>query len=194
MEWVTTTRLLDQLRDFEEGEGWDRFVGAVREPVLRFCRKLGLTASDAEDATQESLVRFARAFREGGYERDKGRLRDWLFGIVYRQVQDTQRRLARGAERAGQADSALWAALPDPHAASLSWQAEWERHVLQQCLRRVEQEVAAASYRAFMGVALEERPAAEVAQELGLSRNAVFLAKHRITKRVRELQAEFEAP
>jgi len=63
---------------------------------------------------------------------------------------------------------------------------------LQRCLKQVENEVQPSTLRAFQLVALEQRPVAEVAQELGLSENAVTVAKHRVLKRVRELQKMLE--
>ena len=47
--------------------------------------------------------------------------------------------------------------------------------------------------QAFEQTAIRNRPASEVAAELGMSRNAVFLAKHRVLKRVRELQEQIES-
>jgi DNA-directed RNA polymerase specialized sigma24 family protein len=57
----------------------------------------------------------------------------------------------------------------------------------------VRAEVESNTIRAFELFALHGRPAAEVAGELGLSRNAVFIAKHRVMKRVLELRRQFEA-
>ena len=48
------------------------------------------------------------------------------------------------------------------------------------------------TYRAFELVVFSKRDAAAVADELGMTRNAVFKAKHRIVRRIRELQASFE--
>jgi RNA polymerase sigma-70 factor (ECF subfamily) len=58
---------------------------------------------------------------------------------------------------------------------------------VEECLRIVRSEVQPRTYEAFRRFAIEEQPASAVAEELGLSANAVFLAKSRILKRVREL-------
>jgi hypothetical protein len=49
------------------------------------------------------------------------------------------------------------------------------------------------TFRAFERVALDQVPAADVARELGMTRNAVFLAKHRVVKRIRALKDAFES-
>jgi RNA polymerase sigma-70 factor (ECF subfamily) len=42
------------------------------------------------------------------------------------------------------------------------------------------------TWRAFWGVAVDDRPAAEVAAELGMSPGAVYIAKSRVLRRLRE--------
>ena len=41
---------------------------------------------------QETLTAFATADRDGGYRRERGRLRQWLFGIARKQVVNWHRR------------------------------------------------------------------------------------------------------
>ena len=93
-DWVTTSVLLSELRDFGNQAAWDRLADRFREPVVAFARKMGLTPSQAEDAAQETLLAFAEAFRDGKYDPAKGRLNRWLFGIAFRQVLNAKR--ARG--------------------------------------------------------------------------------------------------
>ena len=47
-----------------------------------------------------------------------------------------------------------------------------------------------ATWAAFWATAVEDRPANEVAAELGVTANAVYLARSRIRKRLRELLVE----
>lgn len=57
---------------------------------------------------------------------------------------------------------------------------------------RVKGEVQAATFRAFELLVLEKRTVEEVVLELGITRNAVYIAKHRVATRIRELVAELE--
>ena len=72
MRWVTTTILLENLRNAEEA-AWEQFVNRFRVPIMRFARDLGLAADEAEDVAQETLMDFVRAYRGGQYDREKGR-------------------------------------------------------------------------------------------------------------------------
>ena len=195
MDWVTTSTLLRDLRDEGEDAAWEGFVLRFRRPVADFARSLGLSPSDAEDVAQETLLAFADGLRGGAYDRDKGRLSKWLFGIAYRQVLRERRRRARGAVTVSPGDgdgSSLWAALPDDAEVGALWDRRWEQAILEQCLARVRSEVKPTTYRAFELVVLADCPAPRAAEALGVDVATVYNAKHRILKRIRELTARLD--
>ncbi len=74
MKWITTTLVLEQLLD-SEAAVWSVFVDRFRTPVVRVAQEFGLDAEGAEDVAQETLTDFMRAYREGKYDRTKGKLR-----------------------------------------------------------------------------------------------------------------------
>lgn len=193
MDWITTTMVLDSLRNAEEA-AWRHFVERFRPAIVRFARDLDLGRDDAEDVAQETLVDFLRAYNDGGYERERGRLSAWLFGIARRRVQNSRRRAGRRPRLMppGQRTAVL-ERLPGAGAVRLTWERSWEHAVLEHCLERMRSEVEPRTLEAFEAFAIHGRAAAEVARELGMSSNAVFLAKHRVMRRLVELRREFEA-
>ena len=66
------------------------------------------------------------------------------------------------------------------------WDLDHDRHIFQQLQTAVQPGFAPATWEAFRRFALDGLPAAQVAAELGLTVNAVTLAKSRILKRLRE--------
>jgi RNA polymerase sigma factor (sigma-70 family) len=194
VEWVTTSTVLDKLGDFKNRTVWDLFVARFRLPIVSFARKMGLAEQDAEDVAQQTLLDFARAFRAGCYDRSRGRLNKWLFGIAYRRVLKAREQFARRERQvAPDADgTSFWATIPEERPATTFWDSAWRRAMLQQCLDGVRCEVQPSTYRAFEMVTFERRSPADAAAELGLTRNAVFIAKHRVATRLRELRREYE--
>jgi len=192
MQWLTTSLVLERLRDDEAGT-WALFVHRFRQPVVMFARDLGLPLDEAEDAAQETLKEFVTAYRQGKYDRNRGRLRSWLFGIAHRVVLNRRRLLARDRKRqpAGQR-TAFWDALPAEELAYKSWDEHWQRAVFTQCMQQVQTELDPKTVRAFELFAMNGRPASDVAADLGMSRNAVFLAKHRVLKRIRQLRDQID--
>ncbi|MCL4741714.1 MAG: RNA polymerase sigma factor [Phycisphaerales bacterium] len=192
-EWVTTTTILHELRDAGNGRAWERFVGRFRDPLVAFARRSGLTDADADDAAQETLVELARLLREGRYDRDKGRLSAWLFGIARRSVLRHRQREARSRERALDGDFHRGFEPPtDEKSVEDLWNTEWERWAWTVCLGRVRAEFEPTTLRAFLLVVQGERSADSAAEELGVPVKAVYNAKHRVLKRLRELRDDLE--
>jgi RNA polymerase sigma-70 factor (ECF subfamily) len=193
-EWITTSTILGGLRDFEDRGSWERFVSRFRTPIIHLAIGQGLKQADAEDVAQESLLAFADGFRAGRYDVRKGRLSRWLFGIAYRQILRVREGRDRRAADAVGGDERT-DGVPDivaEAAVTRSWDIEWERAVLAQCMTRARSEVQPLTFRAFELVAIENRDAAAVAAELAIDIKVVYNAKHRLLKRIRELRESME--
>jgi DNA-directed RNA polymerase specialized sigma24 family protein len=88
----TNTYLLVGLKDSANERVWAEFCARYRPVLLSFARRLGLTEDDAQDAAQETLQAFADGYPPGQYARDKGGLRNWLYGIARNQIHLLRRR------------------------------------------------------------------------------------------------------
>lgn len=191
-EWVTTSTMLQRLSDFDDRGAWERFSARFLRPIQAYARKRGLGHEEAEDVAQESLLAFAQAYRRGDYDREKGRLSHWIFGIAWRRVDHARRKPGRVAPdgRERPADSAEWMAFASPNTVSPEWEEVWERSILEDCLRQVRREFESKTFRAFEMLVLEQRSLDDAEGELGQTRNALSIAKHRVSKRLRELIEE----
>ena len=186
-DWITTSTVLTRLSDFDDRAAWQRFSERFHRPIQAFARRQGLDEVEAEDAAQESLMAFAEAYRRGEYDRSKGRLSSWLFGIAWRRIDHARRRRDGRVALGTPADSAAWLGLAAPESVSPEWEELWERSLLEHCLREVRKDFEPASWRVFEMLVLEGRPIDAAERELGLTRNAISIAKHRVSKRLREL-------
>lgn len=190
-EWITTSTVLERLSDFGDRGAWEHFAERFHRPIQMFARKQGLAENECADVAQESLLAFAEAYRRGEYDRTKGRLSNWLFGIAWRRIDHARRKADRRAEHEGDAlDSRMADAQDVPSAASAEWQELWERSILEHCLRQMRKENQPATFRAFEMLVLEKRTIEDAEAELGMSRNAIAIAKHRVSARLRELVAQ----
>ena len=194
MEWVTTSTILHDLRDYANAAAWQSFVDRFRGPIVRFVAKLGLSQADAEEVAQEALLAFAEKLRAGLYDPERARLRSWLFGMVYMQAlkqRDRNRRRELPLAERPEIEQAM-AEIPDEKTVADLWDTHWERFLVQECFRQVQREFAPESVRAFELVVKEGRSPQEAATEAGVSVKSVYNAKHRILKRIRELKTEIE--
>lgn len=190
---LTSSLLLESLKNSSNQAIWQQYVDRYRPVIVNYGLRLGLSAADAEDAAQTVLVEFCTAYQQGKYDRQRGRLRDWLLGIARLQILNFRRkRHARGEVQMASSGTHFFDRLPDDASLSAAWEEEWRSALMQQCLATVRTEVQDDTYRAFEKFALQGRSAEEVAAELGTTANAVFSTKRRILKRIRELLAELE--
>ena len=186
---MTSTRMLEGLRDPANRAVWQDYVDRYRPLLVRYGLRLGLSTTDAEDAAQQTLVEFCTAYQADKYDRQRGRLRDWLFGIARNQIRNLRRREGRGPPvvTGGSSGTDLLDQLPDDDRLTALWDEEWRTAVLQQCLATVRAEVQPTTFEAFELFACQGWPAERVAERLGITANAVFGAKRRVLHRVREL-------
>ena len=193
-ETITSTFLLEGLRQPENTTVWSQFDQRYRPMLMRYAIKLGLNDADAHDAAQHALIEFSKAYQDGKYDREKGRLRIWLFGIARNQILNLRKK-KRGREvnvADKTAETNFFAAVEDEDQMQQMWDEEWRQSVLRQCLEAVRREFDGKTVEAFELFAWQGQSAQDVAEKLDMTPNAVFLVKHRVMKRIRELLPSME--
>src|SRR5262249_30501419 len=148
--------------------------------VYAWCRRAGLQAADAEDVLQDVFVTVSRRigdFRHGG---EKDTFRGWLWTITRFEIGDWLRKRSRQPAGAG-GSQALERLAPTPGAP-----------------RRGPGGPPGPSRRGARrgaggglgGVVWGGGAPADAAAELGMSRNAVYVARSRVLRRLREVLGE----
>jgi RNA polymerase sigma factor (sigma-70 family) len=187
---VTSTALLQGLRQPDNDEAWRQFRVRYEPALHAVARRAGLQEEDACDVVQETFLIFVKRFRGGDYDRARGRLRSWLRGIILNKIREARRRLARPEIQVPDKTdaTAFMNGIRDPDNDELgdTFEQEWERAVMVQCLEEIRRQVDEQTYEAFKMYALENRSALEVAEQLKISRNAVYISKNRVLKRLRQ--------
>jgi RNA polymerase sigma-70 factor (ECF subfamily) len=188
----TTTILLDGLHDPANATAWREFDDRYRPIVVAFARRLGLSDADAADAAQETMTRFVQEYREGKYDRERGRLRSWLVGLAKYRIADAHRRRAGRREVAEEAEPA--AALADDARLTQIWEAERRTVMLREALGRLRATTRTTekTVRAFEMLVVGQVPVAQVADTLEMSAHDVYLAKGRVAQRLRDILADIE--
>lgn len=184
----TTTKLLDALHDLQNEPAWAHLDARYRRVIAGLARRLGLNEADADEVAQQTLAEFVRAYREKRYDRSKGRLSSWILGIAHH----TSLRIMRNQRRDGPAATGPLSEIADERTLRSIWTDERDRAILARAigLIRDEADVDDRTLNAFELVALRGVPAAEAAAQSGMSVDQVYVAKSRVTKRLRTLVGE----
>jgi RNA polymerase sigma-70 factor (ECF subfamily) len=186
-ELRTSSSLLESVRA-GNAEAWSRLVYLHGPLIYRWCRQAGLQEADAENVGQEAFAAVFRAIGDFCHDQQGTTFRGWLRTITTNKIRDFYRRQRPDQQAAGGSDAQeQLARLPQDSSASSEGASSAEDRGL--IIRRAV-EIILADYeprtrQAFWQVVVEGRDVADVAAELGISKNAVYIAKSRILTRLR---------
>jgi RNA polymerase sigma-70 factor (ECF subfamily) len=185
---VTSATLLERLRDRNDAEAWRALVDLYTPLLTGWLRRYALQGADVDDLVQEVLGAVAREAPDFRHSGRAGAFRHWLRTILANRLREfwrTQRSQPRGT---GDSDFVqMLDQLQDPDSGiSHLWDQEHDRHVAGRLLARIEPQFTPSTWLAFRRVVLEEARPDAVAAELGLTVNAVFIAKSRVLQRLRQ--------
>jgi RNA polymerase sigma-70 factor (ECF subfamily) len=188
---LTSLSLLDRLQHKPLEADWTRLVALYQPFIVRFIRFDARVAHDAEDICQEVLRKVVEHLPRFHRVRD-GSFRAWLRTITVNEVNHYWRQRYRGKSLGGEAAGRVLEALADPgNHLSRQWDHEHGNHVLLRLQELIEPEFSPETWQAFRMRVFEERSTDDVARSLGMSRNAVDIAKSRVLARLRKESAGF---
>jgi RNA polymerase sigma-70 factor (ECF subfamily) len=175
----TPASLLDRLREPSDQSAWSTFVNLYSPLIYRWARHAGLGADDAFDLVQDVFVVLIEKMPEFRYDESKS-FRAWLRTVTLNKWRD-RCRASMAAKKLPLPDSPI--APPDP-----AWfdDTQYRQQLVSRAMETLKREVQPATWQAFQECAIKGRRAREVAAELGLSVNAVYLARSRVLQRLRE--------
>jgi RNA polymerase sigma-70 factor (ECF subfamily) len=183
-----STSLLVRVRA-GDAAAWQRLVSLYAPLVYRRCRRMGLQAADATDVGQEVFVAVARSIDAFRREQPTDSFRRWLRTITRNKVMDHYRHRAGREAGAGGSEARLWLEqLADDGRAGEETDADRDdrRLLYRRAIELVRGEFEERTWRAFLRAVVDGQAAGDVADELGMTRNAAYLAKARVLRRLRQ--------
>ena len=178
---TTPGTLLDRLRGGVDEKAWGWFVDLYTPLLFGWARRCRESEHDAADLVQEVFVTLVQTLPSFEYDR-AGNFRRWLRTLLLDKLRDRIRRRVR-AEKAlehHQQDVEL------PDIAEVFWEAEYQQELARQALRLMQAEFAPSTWKACWETVVHSRAPADVAKELGITENAVYIAKYRVLRKLRQ--------
>ena len=164
-------------------EAWTRLVDLFGPVVYRWCRVSGVAPEDAADVVQEVFA--AVAAHVGDFQRRDGNggFTAWLATITRNKIRDHFRHNSPRARGGTDARERL-EQLPEP--IEPSDVAEADRGLPRRGLELVRAEFENRTWEAFWRATVDGHAPADIAEELGMSVAAVYQAKSRVLRRLRQ--------
>ncbi len=177
----TPASLLDRLSRGADRRAWDRFVDLYTPLLVAWCRQLGMSDTDTADLTQDVFLVLVEQLPRFRYDPSQS-FRAWLKTVLLNSWRKQQRKAGRAAPNIADPDM-----LPAPDPSDLLEEAEHRAYLIRSAVALMKQDFEPSTWKACWEYVVHDRPASDVAAELGISVNAVYLAKSRV---LRQLRAE----
>jgi RNA polymerase sigma-70 factor (ECF subfamily) len=146
-----------------------------------------LQAADVDNVVQEVFQSLARTVQDFRRDRGSGSFCAWLFTVTHSRIRDWHRRQRRQPTAVGGSDvlerlEQEPAPPDDPSSATINPTATLCRRALD----LVRPEFTETTWQAFWRSTIDGHDTADIAADLGMTANAVRLAKSRVLRRLRE--------
>jgi len=174
----STKRVLLEQVKVNDPQSWADFVDVYRPLITQTIIQRGVPQTDVQDVVQDVFTRLVREMRRFSYDRDRGRFRSWMRRVTTNAVFDWHRKRLKQSNSScdlGGVPSAMEGGEHDP-----------KREMMQAAINLVKPETRSLTWRCFELHLLQGLKAKDVARELGLTANAVYINSSRVLSRVRE--------
>ncbi len=194
MSQVPETRdsLLMRLADAADHEAWCQFTAIYRPLIYRVARRQGLQDADAQDLAQRVLFSVAGAIDQWHTRPKRAKFRTWLHTVAKNAVIDHLRTAKPDVAEGGTTAQLRLQEAVDNRVSEAELDREYQRELFRWAAREVRGEFAETTWLAFWLTAVDGLSIPAVADELGKTVGAVYIARSRVMQRLREKVTEYE--
>ncbi len=181
MPKTTRISLLLQLRNRQDSEAWSKFVQLYTPLVDQWIADLGIGDPERKDVVQDVFLVLLGHVSTFQYDSSKS-FRGWLRTVTINKSRDHLRKRSRLTEPKYLSQIEL----AESSETDLLTQQEYRDHLAKAALKLMQTHFAPTTWRACWEHVAMGRPAKDVAHELGISVNAVYLARGRVLRRLKQ--------
>jgi RNA polymerase sigma factor (sigma-70 family) len=175
----------------QDPERWREFDAIYRPILFGFLHKQGLEHFEADEVIQDTYLKLLGKIQT--YDRETCRFRTWLFRVTHNTMIDHARRRASHQKALnGWAANVLRATPSDSIVMEQQFRKLHTQKILSHALKKVSARVSSKAWTCFQQRLLANRPGAEIAADLQIEPNAVYVHACRVMKLVRDACAEFD--
>ena len=184
----TSKSLLERAKG-NDPAAWQRLTKIYGPDIYRWARQSGMQGSDARDVVQEVFRAVARSIGTFRKENPGDAFRGWLWTIARNKVCDHfQKRATRPEAEGGTEAHRKLQELPDemPDSSDEPASRKISGTLAGRAIALMQTDFEEKTWQAFWKTAVDHRPPADVAADLGISVAAVYKAKSRVLRRLRQ--------
>ncbi|EDM28632.1 probable ECF sigma factor [Lentisphaera araneosa HTCC2155] len=192
--WSTRHTLLHRLKDQHDEKSWEEFMLTYQKYIYNICKRSKLQHNEAEEFTQEILVKLWKKLPDLDIRTVKGSFRAWLKTMIKNHITNyfNRQKMIREKLTVNNKESLL------PYIDKISKSDideiidnEWHLHITNLALDKVKESLSSSTVNAFL-MSLEGRSTEEIAKELSITESTVYVhkkaVKDALQKHIRQLK------
>jgi RNA polymerase sigma factor (sigma-70 family) len=185
-ETSTDPKLLQRVRDWRDDEGWLEFYRRYGPVIKAHARRSGLSADEAEDVVQNTMLKVATYLPNFEYDRTVCRFRTWLNQVVNQRILAiwSARRQDHLPEAVREQLDEIIADEANPGVEPVG-QTQFEERLLQVCLARARMSVRHRTWQIFEANVFHAMDAQTVARRYRTTVANVWLVRYRLLGKLR---------
>jgi RNA polymerase sigma-70 factor, ECF subfamily len=193
-DWPETNpSLILRIKDPQNALAWNELMAVYRPVIYRLARRKGLLHEDAEDLVQGVFLSVAKAIDRWEHGERQPRFRNWLGKIARNAIVNAITRAKPDRATGTSSVMQALASLPEEADTTQVLIVECRLEAIRWAAREIQSEFSDATWAIFQSVAIEGRPAPEVAHVFQRTIGAVYAARCRVAARLREKVVETSA-
>ncbi|WDE97479.1 sigma-70 family RNA polymerase sigma factor [Lentisphaera profundi] len=174
----TRLTLLEKVRNQHDEKSWGDFVDTYRPFIYSVCRKMNVAHYEAEELTQDILLKLWGKLPEFQYEKN-GRFRAWLCTVTGNQVKN----FFRSHQRRNERDKKYFdESITDPEIESIT-EESWKKYAVLRALENIRPLFSEKVFDIF-NLLQQGKTRPQVAELMDVSPNQVSVYKERVLRRL----------
>lgn len=175
----TPVSLLDKLANPQAEEAWHRFVDLYTPLLYHWAQKMSIPASDISDLIQDVYIHLLKELPEFQIRR-RGHFHGWLHVVFKNKAHEWMRKRHKHLINGHLSDHY------GNETPSETEETEYRKYLTERVLQLLKDSFPETTWRACWESVVAERPAHQIARDLGITTNMVYLAKSRVLRQLRE--------
>jgi RNA polymerase sigma-70 factor (ECF subfamily) len=188
----TRESLILRLPSSQDALAWREFIAIYEPLIIRFAGRRGLQEADAREIAQNVLIAVAKSVDRWQPDRERGRFRAWLFRIARNQLINWISKQATHASSARALDGSALEQFPSEDYRAAEIELEYRREMFRVAAAQARDSFSSSTWDAFWRTAVLAESVDSVAASLSLSPGAVYIARSRVTSKIRDIIVQLE--
>lgn len=175
------------LSDWSNNEEWNSFYKNYHPYLKNIAISCKLPSQDVEDVVQEVLISMAKQFRDKRFASDKGAFHAWVTKFAKWRIIDIVRKNRTRSNLIKTGDDILMESQPDERQSlERKFEIEHQKVVVKKALKNLKGGKRTKEYKIFFDYFINNMSKEELMCKYKTNANNIYLAKHRVLKRLKE--------